>query len=108
MALNVFQKRVCGLVLNTLAEQNANEFDERAYSKALYAIFNREDVMRESWSYHWRTIKPSVERNFGEKVHKIRGEELQAFLEEIRTDSLKQDAKAFADALWKDVPEDDR
>lgn len=62
MATTEFQQQLADEVFKRLQNMNAaNEFEPQRYSRILYPLLAREGVLRESWSYQWRTIKPLVQ-----------------------------------------------
>ena len=62
MATTEFQQKLAQEVFERLQNMNAaNEFEPRRYSRILYPLLAREEVLREAWPYHWRRIKPLVQ-----------------------------------------------
>ena len=77
MATTDFQKEIAGKVFDQMAKEHLTSFDEKRYSQILYPLLTATGAVSESRPYHWRAIKPLVEKKFKNhqslvKQHKLR------------------------------------
>lgn len=77
MATTDFQKEIAGKVFDQMAKEHLTSFDEKRYSQILYPLLTANGAVSESRQYHWRAIKPLVEKKFKNhqslvKQHKLR------------------------------------
>lgn len=76
MATTEFQQKLAQEVFERLQNMNAaNKFEPRSYSRILYPLLAREEILREAWPYHWRTIKPLVQG----RIYRLKQARLREF-----------------------------
>jgi hypothetical protein len=72
-----FQKEIAGKVFDQMVKEHLTSFDEKRYSQILYPLLTASGVIPESRTYHWRAIKPLVEKKLKNHRSLVKQHELE-------------------------------